>query len=213
MTHKDGLALLNPFAKGEVFASDLRILCRGQVPSDAAINDRSELILTFPNQPWIDFIGAKTGVRALFLDRPRARDFAPVANLPLYNFSTSYPSYVRDWSFLGSMAGSMRRLVLHNTLSLPDLCVLSELKNLEVLILSGGYSTDARFDSVAPLTGLKKLRVIHFASVRFRDPSLAPLDRLPSLSRLDGPQWMTSEIRSLRARIPHLQSQIFDQEA
>jgi hypothetical protein len=69
---------------------------------------QSEIALGFPNQAWIDMLAEAQNLRALDIKAPRARDLRPLANLDLFHLTLSYPSFVKDWSFIGAMPSLLR---------------------------------------------------------------------------------------------------------
>src|SRR5437667_8043760 len=164
MTREQAYALHDPFRSGN--SSEHCVLCRSQKPDPSLLFGQQSVRLVFPNQEWIDLTADSPQITSLFVDRPRARDLSPLSSLSLINFSVSYPSYVKDWSFLSSFS-SLLRLVLANTLSIRDLEPLREFLNLEVLMVSGGYSKTLKLLSLSPLSDLMRLKVVAFAAVRF----------------------------------------------
>jgi hypothetical protein len=120
-----------------------------------------------------------------------------VSKLPLVNLTVSYPSHVKNWTFLQQMH-SLLRLSLHNTLSIQDLEPVRSLVGLEVLQVSGGYSKWLELPSLAPLASCSKLFVIDLAAVRCADTSLRPLFGLTALRRFDCPlSWPKAEVEAL----------------
>ena len=185
MTHREANTLHNPFLRNGVFKAKLWIDCKSCKP-DPSLLTHSEVALGFPNQAWIDMLGDAQHLRAIDIKAPRARDLHPLAKLDLFHLTLSYPSFVKDWSFLRSMS-SLLRLALDNTLSLQDLKPVQRLSRLEVIRLSGGFSKTLRLPSLAPLAHLENLRAVLLASLRFEDWSLFPLFGLPDLKRFDSP--------------------------
>src|SRR6185369_894890 len=112
-------ALHNPFLSKGRFRSELQIDCSKTKP-DASALKRATVALVFPSQDWINAISSAGSTRALFLDRPKAKDLGPIADLPLVHLSLSYPSYVKNRSFIERLT-TLVRLSLHNTLSLGSL--------------------------------------------------------------------------------------------
>src|SRR5882672_7215183 len=115
MTREQAVALHNPFP----FGARYEIFCNSQLPDIRLLHGREGVWLVHPNQQWIDLVAQAPTIKAVWVDKPRVRklDLSPLSELGLYNFSTSYPSHIRDWSFLSKIP-SLKRVVLHNTLSL-----------------------------------------------------------------------------------------------
>jgi hypothetical protein len=202
MTREQAYALHDPFRSGS--RSEHSVLCRSQQPDPSLLLGRQSVRLVFPNQEWIDLTADSPQITSLFVDRPRARDLSPLSSLSLINFSVSYPSYVKDWSFLSSFS-SLLRLVLDNTLSIRDLEPLREFLNLEVLMISGGYSKTLKLPSLSPLSDLMRLKVVALAAVRFGCWDLGCLLRLPELCLFDCPlYWPKAEVMKLAQHKPHL---------
>jgi hypothetical protein len=196
MTSAEANALHNPFLHKGRFRAELQLNCAEHAPNLSLLRGTA-IALTFPNQAWVDLVSSARSVTALFLDRPKAKDLSAIANLPLTNLTMSYPSHVKDWSFLRRLP-TLIRLSLHNTLSLQDLELVRALSSLEVLQLSGGYSKPLRLPSLAPLADSRHLTAILLAAVHCTDWSLRPLFHLSSLRRFDCPLWWPSgEIRAL----------------
>lgn len=200
MTDDDALTLHNAFMSQGTFRRDLAIHCPDHDP-DMGLLQGPDVALTFPNQAWIDIIPSAQHLRSIYVDRPRARDLSPVASLSLINLTMSYPSHVKEWSFLRQLK-QLKRLSLHNTLSLVDLEVTSELRDLGIFELDGGYSKPLCLPSLHPLGRLIKLKAILMAAVKFSDWSLVPIYGLKELRRFNCPKyWPKQEIAGLlRAR-------------
>jgi hypothetical protein len=202
MTRDQAYALHDPFRSG--ISSAYSVLCRSQKPDSSLLLGRQSVRLVFPNQEWINLAAESPQITSLFVDRPRARDLSPLSSLRLSNFSVSYPSYVKDWSFLSSFS-SLVRLVLANTLSIQDLEPVREFLNLEVLMVSGGYSKVLKLPSLSPLSSLRRLKVIALAAVRFECWELDCLLNLPELCVFDCPlQWPKNEVMKLARHKPQL---------
>jgi hypothetical protein len=196
MIWSEANALHNPFLRGGSFRTDLQIDCTKSEPDELHLSG-SAIVLVFPNQAWIEAASSSSTIRALFLDRPKTKDLSPLANLPLFNLTVSYPSHVKDWGFLERFP-SLLRLSLHNTLSITSLESVGKLRGLEVFQLSGGYSKCLRLPSLVPLACCENLRVIDLANVRCADPSLRPLLSLSALRRFDCPlYWPADEVQAL----------------
>jgi hypothetical protein len=198
MTAPEANQLHNPFLRNGKIWPEIRIDCTSFDP-DLSLLSGETIMLTFPTQKWIELVARAKSVTSLFVDRPKAKDLNPLGALNLKNFTVSYPSHVKDWSFLQKFS-SLLRLALHNTLSIQDLEIVGGLKQLEVFQLSGGYSKVLRLPSLVPLAGLKNLKVIGFAGVRFKNWSLSPLFNSPELRRFDCPLWWPKEEISALAR-------------
>ena len=210
MTWNEANALHNPFIRDGLFTAEVSIDCSAQRPDLSLLNGH-EISLWRPKQDWIDLLKDASHVRALFIAQPRARSLHAVASLNLFNLSLSYPSFVKDWSFLTGMQ-SLIRLALHNTLSMHDLEPVRTLSGLEVLQVSGGMSKNLQLPSLEPLAELKRLRVISLASVRFEDWSLFPLFGLPALERFDSPLYCPSDqFEMLRRYNPRVASNLCEQ--
>ena len=196
MTDDDARTLHNPFISQGVFRRELAIQCPDHDP-DVTLLQGPDVALTFPNQAWIDILPAARHLRSVFVDRPRAKDLSPVASLNLMNLTMSYSSHVKEWSFLRQLK-QLKRLSLHNTLSLVDLEVASELRDLEIFELSGGYSKPLRLPSLLPLGRLVKLKAILMGAVRLANWSLVPIYELKDLRRFNCPTyWPKQEIAGL----------------
>ena len=186
----------NPFIRNGHFRDDLAFDCTGRNP-DASAFRGSAIALTFPTQAWVEAASNVGTITALFIDRPKTKDLSAVSKLPLTNFTVSYPSHVRDWTFLERIP-SLLRLSLHNTLSLADLEPVRGLVALEGFQLSGGYSNWLTLPSLAPLAACSRLAVIDLAAVRCVDSSLRPLFGLAALRRFDCPlSWPRTEVEAL----------------
>jgi len=210
MTREQAYALHNPFRIGN--GSEHSVFCRSQKADSSLLLGRQSVRLVFPNQEWIDLVAESPQITSLFVDRPRARDLSPLSSLRLFNFSVSYPSYVKNWSFLSSFS-SLVRLVLANTLSILDLEPLREFLNLEVLMVSGGYSKTLKLPSLSPLSDLIRLKVIALAAVRFECWDLDCLLKLPELCLFDCPQyWPKDEVMKLARSKPQLISNAIELE-
>jgi hypothetical protein len=198
MTAQEANELHNPFIRNGKILWETQIVCTSFGP-DLSLLNGEVVMLTFPNQEWINLAAKAQSVTSLFIDRPKAKDLSPLSDLNLKNFTTSYPSHVKNWSFLQKFS-SLVRLALHETLSIQDLESIRNLTKLEVFQLSGGFSKVLRLPSLAPLAELKNLKVIDLAAVRFKDWSLSPLFNLPELRRFDCPLWWPKEELSALAR-------------
>jgi hypothetical protein len=175
------------------------------------LSGKEAIVLTFANQDWVDLAGSASTITAIFLDRPKARDLRPIGNLRLYNLTLSYPSYVREWGFLSLLSDTLLRLTLDNTLSLGSLDLLSELRVLEALRLSGGYSKDAKLPSLEALGELTNLKIIDLAAVRFANSDLSALWRLPHLARFDCPFYFPrGQVEKLKAHFSSLESNVLN---
>ena len=197
MTTREANALHNPFlsAAGQ-FRIELQIDCTAHKP-DRALFGGPFVALAFPDQSWIDLASEVHTITALFVDRPRAKDLSRIANLPLQNFTASYPARATDWSFLERLS-ALTRLSVHNTASFDGLAAVATLEQLEVFQLSGGYSSVLRLPSLAPLGACRRLVAILLAAVRCTDWGLEPIRRLPFLRRFDCPLWWPrAEIEAL----------------
>lgn len=175
----------NPFLENGLFRPIVRIDCKSHKP-DPSLLSASEVALSFPNQAWIDMLGEAEHLRALDIKAPRAQKLHPLAKLNLFHLTLSYPSFVKDWSFLQSMH-SLLRLALDNTLSLRSLDPVGHLSQLEVIRLSGGFSKVLHLPALTPLADLKHLRALLLASVHFTDWTLFPLFGLTGLRRFESP--------------------------
>jgi len=196
MTFNEANALHNPFIEGGRFSHELQVNCKDQKP-DVALLQGASVSLVFPSQEWINLVADIETITALFIDRPSAKDMNPIANMNLYHLSMSYPTPVKDWSFIRNLT-SLQRLSLHNTLSIHSIEEVETLSLLEVFQLSGGYSKSLRLPSLRPLAECRRLVAILLAAVRFTDYSLQPLMNLPSLRRFDCPAWWpANELQSL----------------
>jgi hypothetical protein len=208
MTTREARELHNPFIRDDKLCRETQVNCKSFSP-DLSLLKREAVMLTFPNQEWIDLVSKVQSITSLFLDRPRAPNLSPLTSLNLKNLTTSYPSHVKDWSFLEKFS-SLLRLSLHNTLSIQDLEPIRDLVKLEVIQLSGGYSKALRLLSLAPLANLKNLKVIDLAAVRFSDWSLSPLFQLSDLRRFDCPlNYPKEELSALKSHNPKLESNAF----
>lgn len=208
MTREQALSLHDPFRNDDLF----RIQCKSEQPNLSLLRDQESVRLIFPNQDWIDLVAQTPSIKAVYVDRPRARNLnlKPLTSLKLYHFSTSYPSGVKDWSFLAEIP-TLRKLALHNTLSIRGLEPLEKLTELEVLILSGGYSSVLHLSSLSVLINLKKLKAIFLAALRFESWNLDPVLGLPDLVCFDAPlYWPKEEIEKLARRRPKVTSNLFD---
>lgn len=190
MTREEANALHNPFIRSGHFRADVQIDCTECDPDPSLLNN-SAVALIFPSQAWIDVAASVPTITALFIDRPKAKDLNSLANLSLINLTVSYPSRVKDWTFLQRIP-SLLRLSLHNTLSLPDLEAVRSLPCLEVFQLSGGYSSSLRLPSLSPLADCRRLTAIDLVAIRCTDWSLKPLFGLSALRRFDCPLWWPS---------------------
>jgi hypothetical protein len=198
MTSAEANALHNPFITDGRFRHELQVDCKGQKP-DVALLQRASVSLAFPNQEWINLAAQVGTISALFIDRPSAKDLSPISEMNLFHLSLSYPSRVKDWRFVRNLA-SLKRLSLHNTLSIQDIEEVGALSHLEVFQLSGGYSKSLQLPSLWPLAKCRPLVAVLLAAVRFTDYSLQPLLSLPSLQRFDCPMWWpANELQSLCA--------------
>jgi hypothetical protein len=208
MTREQAYALHNPFLFGN--RNEHSVPCRPQKPDPSLLAGRQSVRLLDPDQEWINLVAESPHITSLFLDQPRARDLSPLSSLKLINFSVSYPSQVKNWSFLSSFT-SLVRLVLANTLSIRDLDTLRNFHNLEVLMVSGGYSKKLQLPSLSPLSELTRLKVIVLAAVRFESWDLTMLHQLPELCLFDCPlSWPKSELMNLARNKPHLISNALD---
>jgi len=208
MTREQACALHNPFHYG----NGCRVLCRSQKPEPSLLLDHQSGRLVFPNQEWIDLAAASPQITSLFVDRPKARDLTPLSSLNLINFSVSYPTYVRDWSFLSGFR-SLLRFVLANTVSIKDLEPLRELLELEVCMVSGGHSQVLRLPSLSPLSDLTRLKVVVLAAVRFDCWDLRCVAKLPDLCLFEGPlYWPKDELIRRARHKPELTSNALEPE-
>lgn len=202
MTREQAYALHNPFRSGS--HSEHSVLCRSQKPDPSLLLGQQSVRLVFPNQEWIDLTAGSAQITSIFVDRPKARDLSPLSSLSLINFSVSYPSNVKDWTFLSSFS-SLLRLVLANTLSIRDLDPLRKLLNLEVLMVSGGYSKTLKLPSLSPLSDLMRLKVVALAAIRFECWDVGCLLKLPELCLFDCPlYWPKEEVVKLARHKPQL---------
>lgn len=214
MTREQAYLLHNPFdfrTKSKI--SKFSILCRSQKPDLPLLQEKEHIVLIFPNQAWIDLAAEATWIKTIFIDRPSACDLSPLISLKLCNLSVSYPTRVKNWNFLSHFS-VLLRLALHNTLSIQDLEPLRSLTRLEVLELSGGYSSVLRLPSLAPISSLLRLKVISLASVRFKSWDLDCLLGLPDLCIFDCPLWWPKEeIAKLTDHNPKLISNWFESKS
>jgi hypothetical protein len=205
MTREQAYLLHNPFDfKKRSKISEFSVLCRSEKPDLSLLRGKKHVVLIFPNQDWINLAAEATWIKAIYVDRSSARDLSPLTSLDLFNFSASYPSRVKDWSFLSKFS-DLTRLVLENTLSIQDLEAIQSMAKLEVLYLSGGYSSVLKLPSLFPLACLTRIKIISLASVRFNSWDLSCLLKLPDLCVFDCPLWCPSEeIEKLKHHNPNL---------
>jgi hypothetical protein len=204
MTNDEARTLHNPFVADGHFRSELQIDCSIHSPESTRIHGPAVALYSASSQ-WIQLLSQMKGVTAVFVDRPRTDDLSHLAELPLLTFSVSYPSRVNNWSFLQRL-DKLKRLSLHNTLTLGSLEPIQAMNNLEVLEVSGGYSTDLRLPSLEPVSHLKRLKTILLASVQFTDWTLTPLLNLPALERFNCPlKWPKDQLNLVAQQRPALE--------
>ena len=143
-------------------------------------------------------------MRSLAIKTPRASDLRPLGKLALTQFEVSYPTRIKDWSFLSQLT-RLRRLVVDNAATFSNLSCLRDLHTVEFLRVTGGYSKPLRADSLQSLAGMQSLRAIFLANIRLKDWDLSALRQLKHLELLYTPQWCPAEeIKALRNAIPAL---------
>jgi hypothetical protein len=201
ITREQAVAILNPFSDGD---ESLTVRCRKAKPSVELLPPGESVDLNFPNQAWVDLVARKPSLKNLSIDRPSAKSMDVLSGLPLQHLSFHYPSYIKDWRFLSTLA-DLRHLKVNNVTSLRDLDCIARLTQLEVLILTGTYGRNLRLPSLRPIAGLTKLRVVILAAVRLDDWSLSPLHQSACLEHFSCPKACPrTELEALQVKHPQL---------
>ena len=126
----------------------------------------------------------------------------PLAALALQQLEISYPTRIKDWTFLSRLT-ELRRLVIDNATTFTDLSCLESLRHVEFLGLSGGYSKPLRVPCLKPFATMESLKAVYLANVRLEDWDLSPVGKLTDLKLFYTPKWCPAEeIKKLRRTIP-----------
>jgi hypothetical protein len=202
MNLEDARSLHNAFCRGGKWHATHAFSCEESPQDDVLTHD--SVYLVSPSAEWITSISESKQLRSLAIKTPRTSDLRPLGKLALTQFEVSYPTRIKDWSFLSQLT-RLRRLVVDNAASFSNLSCLRDLRTVEFLRVTGGYSKPLRADSLQSLAGMESLRAIFLANIRLRDWDLSALRQLKHLELLYTPQWCPAEeIKALRNAIPAL---------
>jgi len=202
MNLDDAFSLHNAFRSGRKFNAAHAFTCKDK-PTDDLLTLES-VYLVAPDADWIAKIAESKVLRSLAIKTPRTGDFGPLGKLALSQFEVSYPTRIKDWSFLSRFT-RLRRLVIENSTTFSDLSSLEGLRTVEFLGVAGGYSKPLRADSLQPLAAMASLRAIYLANIRLKNWDLSAFRRLKHLELLFTPKWCPAEeVATLRKTIPAL---------
>ncbi len=202
MTTEDALSLHNAFRRSGRWYAAHTFSCVGAPTDDLLTFDN--VYLLSPGADWIAKISESNMLRSLAIKNPATDDLRPIGKLALLQFEVSYPTRVKDWRFLSQLT-NLRRLFIDNTTTFSDLSCLEEMRAVEFLGITGGYSKPLRADSLRPLAAMSALRAIFLANVRFGDWDLSSLRLLTRLELLHTPKWCPAkEVALVRQQVPAL---------
>ena len=142
----------------------------------------------------------------LFFDGLRVADLAPLGRLQrLQALEIQWNTKVASIAFLKNLVG-LRLFALSHCPKVHDLGPIAELRNLEILDLSGGMWSTFRPDTLEPLRYLKNLRGLSLTAIRVGDQSLRPIAGLTNLQEIElSNQFPTEEYARLSVALPHIQ--------
>lgn len=158
------------------------------------------------DQDMLGEIARLPALEMLFIRGTRARDLAPLAgNRALRRLIVIGGTKIEDYEWVRGLPEMLEVLFLEGFFRAQDLAPLSSLPNLTSLGVEGGMDTSARLDTLQPLASLHKLRYLFLANTRVADKSLAPLQQLKNLQRLESSiHFPDAEFIALKQALPGL---------
>ena len=164
------------------------------------------LVARGPNDGMLFSIGTATSVEDLSLSGGTMTDLNPLSSLlKLSRLSISVASRLRSLDGIEGLT-SLQYLSMWRCAALTSIAPLAGLRRLRLVFLDGNMYAPMRIDSLTPLAELHDLEVIKLQNVRVRDRDLRPLHALKKLRRLELPDFFPRrEFDALAAALPTVQ--------
>jgi hypothetical protein len=126
----------------------------------------------------------------------------------LESLGVYHASKLKSLSGLDSLH-SLKHIFFYHIPNVRSLEPISGLKNLEEIVLEQSWATNKplRFESLRPLSNLRRLKCVDLRGVQVEDGSLAPLTALPALRYLF-PGTYASDINELALLAAELNGQL-----
>jgi hypothetical protein len=155
------------------------------------------------DDPTLDLLSAAGSVETLSLNGSTMTSLRPLAALrKLRWLEISVASRLQSIEGLERLTRLEYFSVWH-CVRLDNIAPLAGLKKLKLVFLAGAMYTPMRLASLGPLAGLTNLRVLKLANVRVRDRDLTPLHGLAALEALALPKFFSSDaFQALAAALP-----------
>lgn len=151
------------------------------------------------------------GLRRLVIHDLRIQDLSPFTQLSeLQDFAIAGSAGLKALSGVDRLV-RLQRLILFDNCNYTTVEPLVHLQGLETLCLEGGLSKPLRLNTLAPLSGLSRLRRLRLASLRVADGSLRPLHHLGELREVFiAKVFRDTEFRELARAVPNARGQFVD---